>query len=69
MALLNGAVWGTLLGVIAYLFYENVALSGVLAMAMMLNLVLAALMGVAIPWARWRLASDAVGATTGGGAG
>ncbi|HEU4922901.1 MAG TPA: magnesium transporter, partial [Burkholderiales bacterium] len=46
VALLNGAVWGTLLGVIAYLFYGNVALSGVLAMAMMLNLLLAALMGV-----------------------
>jgi magnesium transporter len=64
VALLNGAVWGTLLGVIAYLFYGNVALSGVLAMAMMLNLVLAALMGVAIPWARWRLGQDpAVGSS------
>jgi magnesium transporter len=64
VALLNGAVWGTLLGVIAYLFYANVALSGVLAMAMMLNLLLAALMGVAIPWARWRLGHDpAVGSS------
>jgi magnesium transporter len=64
VALLNGAVWGTLLGVIAYLFYGNVALSGVLAMAMMLNLLLAALMGVAIPWGRWRLGHDpAVGSS------
>ena len=30
VALLNGAVWGTLLGAIAYAFYGNVALGGVL---------------------------------------
>jgi magnesium transporter len=58
VALLNGAVWGTLLGAIAYAFYGNVALGGVLALAMMLNLVLAALMGVAIPWLRARLGRD-----------
>ena len=58
VALLNGAVWGTLLGAIAYAFYGNVALGGVLALAMMLNLVLAALMGVAIPWLRARFGRD-----------
>jgi len=58
VALLNGAVWGTLLGAIAYFFYGNVALGGVMAMAMMLNLVLAALMGVAIPWLRARFGRD-----------
>ncbi|HEU4352188.1 MAG TPA: magnesium transporter [Burkholderiales bacterium] len=58
VALLNGAVWGTLLGAIAYAFYANVALSGVLALAMMLNLVLAALVGVAIPWLRARFGRD-----------
>jgi magnesium transporter len=64
VALLNGAVWGTLLGVIAYAFYGNVALGGVMALAMMLNLVLAALMGVAIPWLRARFGRDpAVGSS------
>ena len=64
VALLNGAVWGTLLGVIAYAFYRNVALAGVMALAMMLNLLLAALMGVAIPWLRARFSRDpAVGSS------
>jgi magnesium transporter len=58
VALLNGAVWGTLLGVIAYFFYNNVALGGVMALAMILNLVLAALTGVGIPWLRVRLGRD-----------
>jgi magnesium transporter len=64
VALLNGAVWGTLLGAIAYAFYGNVALSGVMALAMMLNLLLAALMGVAIPWLRSHFGRDpAVGSS------
>ena len=58
VALLNGAVWGTLLGAIAYAFYGNVALGGVMALAMILNLLLAALMGVAIPWLRARFGRD-----------
>jgi magnesium transporter len=58
VALLNGVVWGTLLGAIAYAFYGNVALGGVMALAMLLNLLLAAFMGVAIPWVRERLGKD-----------
>jgi magnesium transporter len=64
VALLNGVVWGTLLGLVAYAFYGNVALGGVMALAMVLNLVLAALMGVAIPWLRERVGRDpAVGSS------
>ena len=64
VALLNGVIWGGLLGVIAYIFYSNVALGGVMALAMVLNLVLAALMGVAIPWLRARFGRDpAVGSS------
>ena len=64
VALLNGTVWGTLLGAIAYLFYGNVALAGVMALAMILNLLLAATMGVAIPWLRARFGRDpAVGSS------
>jgi magnesium transporter len=58
VALLNGVVWGTLLGAIAYALYGRVALGGVMALAMILNLVLAATMGVAIPWLRVRLGRD-----------
>jgi magnesium transporter len=64
VALLNGVVWGSLLGAIAYAFYRNVALGGVMALAMILNLMLAALMGVAIPWLRARFGKDpAVGSS------
>jgi len=64
VALLNGAVWGTLLGAMAYLFYGNVALGGVMALAMILNLLLAASMGVTIPWLRARFGRDpAVGSS------
>jgi magnesium transporter len=64
VAALNGVVWGVMLGVIAYVLYGNVALGGVLALAMLLNLELAALMGVTIPWIRWKLDRDpAVGSS------
>src|SRR4051812_31710268 len=64
VALLNGVVWGSLLGLIAYAFYGNVALGGVMALAMILNLLLAAMMGVTIPWIRSRFGKDpAVGSS------
>jgi magnesium transporter len=64
VALLNGVVWGTLLGLVAYAFYGNVALGGVMALAMVLNLLLAAVMGVSIPWLRERFGRDpAVGSS------
>jgi magnesium transporter len=64
VALLNGVIWGTLLGVVAYLFYSNVALGGVMALAMVLTLVLAAVMGVTIPWIRSHFGRDpAVGSS------
>jgi len=58
VALLNGLVWGTLLGAIAYLLYGRLALAAVMALAMMLNLMLAAAAGVAIPWLRARGGRD-----------
>ena len=64
LALLNGVLWGGLLGVVAYIFYGNVALGGVMALAMLLTLMLAAVMGVAIPWLRSRFGRDpAVGSS------
>jgi magnesium transporter len=58
VALLNGVVWGSLLGAIAYLFYRSIALGAVMALAMILNLMLAAAMGVGIPWLRARAGRD-----------
>ncbi len=58
VALLNGVIWGGLLGLIAYAIYDSVALGGVMALAMLLTLVLAALMGVAIPYLRARFGRD-----------
>ena len=64
VASLNGVVWGSLLGLATYLLYGSVALGGVMALAMILNLALAALMGVAIPWLRARFGKDpAVGSS------
>jgi magnesium transporter len=64
VALLNGVVWGSLLGLMAYVFYGNVALGGVMALAMLLTLLLAAVMGVAVPWLRLHFGRDpAVGSS------
>lgn len=64
VATLNGVIWGGLLGVATFLLYRNVALAGVMALAMLLNLLLAAGMGVAIPWLRARFGQDpAVGSS------
>jgi magnesium transporter len=61
---LNGALWGGVLGVVAGFLYHNVALGGVMALAMLLNLVVAALAGIFIPLAMDRFGRDpAVGSS------
>jgi len=61
---LNGVVWGGVLGILTYLLYRNVALGGVMALAMLLNLVVAALAGLFIPLAMERFGRDpAVGSS------
>ncbi len=49
VALLNGIIWGGVIGIVAWLLYDNVMLGVVMTSAMTLNLLLAAFMGVAIP--------------------
>ena len=49
VSLLNGLIWGSVLGLIAFVLYQNPTLSVVMTAAMTLNLLLAAVMGVAIP--------------------
>jgi magnesium transporter len=64
VALLNGLIWGGLLGLLAWYLYDSKALGAVMTLAMALNLVLAAFMGVAIPYARQKLGRDpAVGSS------
>ncbi|MEY2701094.1 MAG: magnesium transporter [Pseudomonadota bacterium] len=58
IGLLNGTVWGTLIGTLVLLVYRDTALAGVMAAAMLINLLIAALMGLLIPLMRWRLDMD-----------
>ena len=64
VSLLNGLVWGGVLGVAAWMLYHNLALGLVMTGAMTLNLLLAAVMGVGIPLAMTKLGRDpAVGSS------
>ncbi|GAB4171333.1 MAG: magnesium transporter [Rhodocyclaceae bacterium] len=64
VALVNGLVWGGLLGLAAWWLYGSPPLGAVMTLAMVLNLLLAATMGVGIPLARARLGGDpAVGSS------
>jgi magnesium transporter len=58
VAIANGLVWGGILGVIAYLLYASVPLGLVMTAAMTLNLLLAAVIGVAIPIGMAKLGRD-----------
>ncbi len=64
VALINGLVWGGLLGVLAWFLYGSWQLGLVMTAAMTLNLVLAATVGVGIPMSMARMGRDpAVGAS------
>ncbi len=58
VATLNGVIWGGILGLATWAIYGNLALGGVMALAMLLTLLLAAAMGVAIPYLRARFERD-----------
>lgn len=64
VAVLNGLIWGGVIGLVAWLLYDNAALGAVMTAAMTLNLLLAALMGVLIPMTLIRYDRDpAMGAS------
>ena len=64
VAILNGVLWGSVLGVFAYLLYGNILLGVVMTTAMLLNFVLSAIMGVVIPMVMNRYGKDpAVGSS------
>ncbi len=58
VAFINGIIWGGVIGVVAWLLYDYLALGIVMVGAMTLNLLLAALMGVLIPMTMVRLGRD-----------
>ncbi|MBI5331840.1 MAG: magnesium transporter [Betaproteobacteria bacterium] len=58
IALLNGVVWGGVMGVVAFLLYKNAALGAVMAASMLLNLLVAALAGYFAPALIDRLGRD-----------
>jgi len=64
VALINGLFWGGIMGGITWLMYDNIQLGGVMMLAMVLNLLLAALMGVLIPLIMTKMKRDpAVGSS------
>jgi len=64
VALINGLIWGGVMGIVAILLYKQVSLGLVMVLAMTLNLLLAASMGVFIPMMMMKLGRDpAVGSS------
>ncbi|MDD2684901.1 MAG: magnesium transporter [Gallionella sp.] len=61
---LNGVVWGGIAGLFAYFLYHSIALGVVMTSAMVLNLCVGALVGLAIPLLLEKLGRDpAIGAS------
>jgi magnesium transporter len=58
VALINGLVWGGIMGLLAWWLYGSLALGAVMTAATTLNLLLAASMGVIIPMAMQRFGRD-----------
>ncbi|HNJ38507.1 MAG TPA: magnesium transporter, partial [Nitrosomonas sp.] len=58
VSLVNGLLWGGIVGLFTFLIYQNASLGLVMALAMILNLLLAALVGVIIPLTRKKLGRD-----------
>ncbi|MDK9701647.1 MAG: magnesium transporter [Sulfuritalea sp.] len=64
VALINGLVWGGLLGLIAWWLYSDARLGAVMTAAMTLNLLVAASVGVLIPMTLQKIGRDpAIGAS------
>ena len=58
VSVLNGLIWGSVVGLFAFLIYHSWQLGAVMTGAMLLSLLLASVMGVAIPLAMHRLGRD-----------
>lgn len=58
VALINGLIWGCVIGAVVWWLYSSLALGLVMVAAMVLNLLLAAICGVGIPMLMARLGRD-----------
>ena len=58
LSAVNGLMWGSVVGIFAFLIYRSIPLSLVMMLAMMLNLLLAAIVGVLIPLTLHKLGRD-----------
>ncbi len=58
VSLANGALWGSVMGVLTWLLYGDVHLGMVMTVAMVLNMLLAALVGISIPLGLGALGRD-----------
>ena len=58
VSLVNGVIWGGVMGLVAAVLYRDLPLGLVMVLAMTLNLMLAALMGVLIPISMLKLGRD-----------
>ncbi len=64
VSIVNGTIWGLAVGLFAWALYQNIALGAVMSLAMLLNMLLAALVGVLFPLAMNRMNRDpALGST------
>ena len=58
VGLVNGLIWGSLAGLTAGLFYRRFALGAVMMAAIILNLMIAAAVGVLVPFRLHRMGRD-----------
>ena len=58
VGMLNGLVWALVVALVAYLWFQDLGLSAIIAAAMVLNLLAASLSGVTIPLVLQRLGID-----------
>ena len=58
VALANGLIWGSVMGVLSYALYGSIGIGLVMVAAMTLNLLLAAVVGVLIPIVMEKLGRD-----------
>jgi magnesium transporter len=55
---LNGAVWSIVVALVSYMWFQDVGIAVILAVAMMLNLLFAAISGISIPLLLKRIGID-----------
>ncbi|WP_108163463.1 magnesium transporter [Saccharospirillum sp. MSK14-1] len=55
---INAVLWAVVIGIVASVWYDSLVLMGVIAFAILVNLVAASLAGVAVPWVLSRMKID-----------